>query len=94
MSESYTDNHKEIDRIDRFVAENASIIALQIWAENILITNDNILSKCLEYIRMKNFTTSLDLNSTCYRAVFHGVVKQMALKEDEYCYPEYYFNHI
>jgi hypothetical protein len=93
MTESYSaENQYEIDKIDLFVSENASTIALQIWSEDIPITNENILTKCLEYIQVKNFTTTLDLKSALFKAVFYGVIKKMTLEEDEYLYPEDYFN--
>jgi hypothetical protein len=92
MSESYSDNQKEVDKIDIFVLENASIIALKIWAEDMPITSVTILHECLEHIKDTHFFTPLHLTSTFYRALFYGVIKQMTLDERNFRYPKHYFN--
>jgi hypothetical protein len=92
MSKSYSDNQKEVDKIDIFVLDNASMIAQKIWAEDMHITSVNILNKCLEHIQIVNFLIPLNLTSILYRSVFHGVVTHMILDENNFHYPDHFFN--
>jgi hypothetical protein len=85
MSEFYSENQNEIDKIDRFVLENSPYVVIRVRAELKNINSHSILSHCNECIKMKGFHT--ELVDTLNEAMFYSVRKLMSLDEKEFPYP-------